>query len=770
MFKVMPALSALLLVGLVVPAIAQDAGTESQATVRLPVKIVAGRLLVYCEASTKTKRQAFHLLLDYDRPVGLELHNRASSGLELDQNGGELTLHFPGWNLKLDSRAQGDHGFLEEFTKLYSTELGDVPLVGAIGAHILSSYETTWDLAENALELSPAATPDTPPDPLPDGSFEIPISVVASRVWIGARIDDGPRGVLNLATSHYDSIIQDDVGRSLNRPAFDVGRVWIQDLCLTDGMAMRPGRLLGKHPERILGSLAINFLLNHRVTIDLPRRRAIVTQVRKPSFPESEFQYFRALAEERADAIAEWLRTNEGHRFAREAAERLLQMRLDDEAPEAEIAAALSQWDTTRLADLKCTEALRGMKMLMSQGRRDLALGLGTLGLRGGRSDRYPESVPQVHALMGEILLDQGDNQRAWEHLLSAAFGLPEDGRISYLLGTFYEREGRLERALSRFIQALLRPESGSSAVLALDSLRTRMPELNVDLIDAMLKGRTDNFTPAKSYQVPVDGKAPTRTVLVELFTNPELGRFMGGQWVSFAAGGAMTMEGLLAYCPKDRIAALTWHLGQPAPSAVMIESGLQRAAAEGLRPDVLLVAGGARGPGAGRSRDAEGLFETNRGLVDAALKEPSNLKISVDCTLKGLHLEGTVTVTGPADTQDRVHLVLAERGVLCPGKGLVVVHRMLARATLLNGNDGVAYKPVNGSMSIPFSLSLESIRTENEDFLDRYQERGQGVPPRMSSKIDPNQVTLVAYVRDRLTREVWQAHRHDVVPAPETR
>jgi hypothetical protein len=125
--------------------------------------------------------------------------------------------------------------------------------------------------------------------------------------------------------------------------------------------------------------------------------------------------------------------------------------------------------------------------------------------------------------------------------------------------------------------------------------------------------------------------------------------------------------------------------------------------------------------------------------------------------------LKGTLTVTGPADAQDRVQLVLAERGVLCPGKGLVVVHRMLARAEILSGHDGIPFRPRDGKMAIPFEVKLKAITAANESFLDRYQEQGKGMPARISSKIDPKQVSLVASVRDQSTGEVWHAHRHDV-------
>ena len=70
-------------------------------------------------------------------------------------------------------------------------------------------------------------------------------------------------------------------------------------------------------------------------------------------------------------------------------------------------------------------------------------------------ADRYPDAVHQLHAQLGTILLDAGESREAWKHLLSAAFGLPEDGMVNLQLGRFYEQEGRYRRAFSRYVQGI---------------------------------------------------------------------------------------------------------------------------------------------------------------------------------------------------------------------------------------------------------------------------------------------------------------------------
>ena len=95
------------------------------------------------------------------------------------------------------------------------------------------------------------------------------------------------------------------------------------------------------------------------------------------------------------------------------------------------------------------------------------------------------------------------------------------------------------------------------------------------------------------------------------------------------------------------------------------------------------------------------------------------------------------------------MQIVLAERGVLYPGKAKIVVHRMVARGVLTEELDGAPYAPINGVMSLKFDKSLTEITEENEAFLKRHEDEGRGLPTRLSTSIDPQQVSLVAIVRD---------------------
>ena len=751
---------ALLLLAMSAPA---QGPTTTPQVGRIPVKIINGRLVVRCEASTRTKRLPFSLFVDFDRPCGLELHNKAAAGLRLDQLGGSCTLHFPGIDIFCPSRSLGDEDYLNDFTKLYSKELGEIACVGSIGGELLKQYEVTFDLASDIIELATAKEKAEENPEAPEGATAIPLSIVNEQVWFTLLNSKGERGAMNLSTLQYDTIVDERYCQSMGHPAGDIGTLKLQEFDFGKYVAFRPAPTALVHPDGAIGSLGINLLQHFRITIDRVSRMSFWTPTRPPEFPTSDLEFFKALLTDEIEPLEAWLEKDIDSRLAREGAATLMNLMIDELRPRPDCLRALEWLDKTRIPDLKTTEALKWMKDLSNMGRDDLAVEMGDLGIKSGRQDRYPEAVHKVHAYMGELLLELGQDDRAWEHLLSAAFGIPEDGRVSLKLGEFYERKDRLDRALSRYLQAVLRPESGPQAVLALESLQKKMPGLSVDQIDAMLQGRTYNFSPATRYEPPASGPDKNRCVLVEFFTNPHLGRFINGQWISFATGGTMGLEGLLAYYPQDKLAAITWHLPQPEFSAVMVEAGSEFAQRYGVGPNATIINGVARGPGAARDRDAEEVFNANKKAVDQALSDSSPLTIAMTATEKDGVLSGTIEVSGPAEAHDRIQVVLVERGVLCPGKGLVVVHRMLGRACLLNGTKGVPYRPENGKMSIPFEVRLEDITKANLEYLDKMEAQGEGMTPRISSKIDPSQITLVGYIRDSASNEVWQAKRLDV-------
>ena len=127
-----------------------------------------------------------------------------------------------------------------------------------------------------------------------------------------------------------------------------------------------------------------------------------------------------------------------------------------------------------------------------------------------------------------------------------------------------------------------------------------------------------------------------------------------------------------------------------------------------------------------------------------------------MEATVEDGVVRGVLKVEGPESSDVRVHLRLAERAVLFPGKSTVAIHRMVARASL-TGSVGLPYLPQGGVMEYPFEQELDALSEQLEAGLAAMEAEGLGATPRMSMRIDPAQVRLVAYVQSS-NEEVLQA------------
>ena len=59
--------------------------------------------------------------------------------------------------------------------------------------------------------------------------------------------------------------------------------------------------------------------------------------------------------------------------------------------------------------------------------------------------------------------------------------------------------------------------------------------------------------------------------------------------------------------------------------------------------------------------------------------------------------------------------------------------------------------------MTIPFSRSLAAITRANVDFLKQSELAGAGTAQTFAAKMDPRQLTVVAYVRDGSSKKILQ-------------
>lgn len=741
-------------------AIAQEGG-------RFPVRVVAGRLLFECDISTPSRRIPVNLFLDLDTACGLQLHNKATAPLKAESEDGQLvpiTLHFPDFRITVPGREHGDEEYLDKFTKYHSAEMGENAVVGTLGAEILKDYHLVFDIPNGYVELTPAHARDAASLKQEDGSVTVAVTVVNDLVWLPVVMRDERQRAMALGGSRYDTVIDRDLAAALEAPAGHVGAMTLGALDLAEFVAFRPEELVQVHPDRAVGIAGINVFEQMRVEIDRVNLWVRLTPSQAPDFPQADLEFFRARWEEEAEPLEEFLAAWPETRLAAEAAELLLWMRVDDGGTEEQIRTAMRWRNDSIPEDLRATAALDLMKVMAEDGWPKYLILAGELGVESGRDDRYPEAIHKIHARLGEVFLQQGNSEQAWRHLLSAAFGLPEDGLINLNLGRFYEQQGRYRRAFSRFVQAAIKPESGPQAIEALQRVQRQLPEeepFSVDLIERMIEGKVMNFGAAAKYE-PDPETETNRVVLIEFFTNGNFGDDKAG-----AIAGALANEALMSHFQDGHAAFLSYHLPNRGLEPLVNPYAIEIAGEREVRDAAFHVINGNRaGAGAGRLRDREKIYREVRGIVHEALEEESAWKLEIlDLAIHDGILSGRVVVdanTLDAVRKRRLCVVLAERGVLYPGLSSTVIHRMVARAALTPSPRGIWTKFEDQRFEYHFEQSLEKVAHTNEAYLKQAMADGIGQTVLMSTKIDPQQVSVVAYLHDPFSGKIEQAAQQD--------
>jgi len=590
------------------------------------------------------------------------------------------------------------------------------------------------------------------------------VAVRDGLVWLPVNLD-GAKGqlsrVMAVGSSRYDTLIDSRLCKLLQRPAGNVGPLRCETIDFAPYVAFRPAKVALSHPDGVAGVMGNNLLANFRVHIDRESRLATLQAGREPSFPKEELAFFQAMVSRSPQHLLAWLKDYGQSRLGAEAAELLLALLVEKRADTAELAQAIQWVNDTAPADLRASRMFDLMEELVKAGNVELGIAAGKIGVKSARADRYPEANYKLHGRLGELLLPT-DNREAWRHLLAAAFGMPEDGMINFNLGRCYEADGRLKRAFSRYVQALIKEESSERALEALARLDAKLPadqRMSIEMIDRMISGRVRSFAAPDKYKPNDPNLRTTRTSVVEFFTNA----YFGTELQRGAIGGALGYQGLISHFGETDCVFLSYHL--PAPRVDPLVTPLAEYMAHWLDvrlPAVQVVDGALRAACQAYHYQAKDVYQAVRDAVASRLERPTKYDVQASGELDGKRVKGSVVVKGPPKADVLVQVVIAERGVVFHGSTGVVIHRMLARGLATKGPlDGVPYKPdAGGRFEFKFDRSLADLEAENRAHLAKLGMSGAAGAPRLGSRIEPNSVELIVLVREAGSGVVCQARR----------
>jgi tetratricopeptide (TPR) repeat protein len=478
----------------------------------VPVRVVNGHLVVLGDLTGLNNTNEMSLEISTEYPDSLTLHPDQYAWIGADPKrvaaGEDLAVHFRvagtavSWTIPVrevvPEPSETRVAFQNSMTKFYSTGLGERKLKGTIGIGFLERYLVTLDLPEHQLIL---ALPRSAGEPAP--SLELadiairPFQYVDRQIRIGLTYADRRSGWMVIGGTEYDSFIDATVAASLQASAGNVTPAWLSDsanhdkrLDLSRYVALRPKKFTAAIPaasgdnkssDAPIVVTGVNVLEYFRVELDWTNQTLAFTQKVPPHYPQQDFAFFQAELAGDAGAVQAYLEKYPKERLSYEAANLLVQRRLDEKASDAEIIAALTWVVNTALSGRHSEDCERWVDIFKTlPGRDDLVVSAAKLGLTYSRGAITVQSVYRLHNTLGEQYLRQGDLDQAWKHFLSSAFMTPDDLTASLNLARVYDKQGRTRRAYSRYRRVLAAPDvpeaMKSEAVAAMARLRKDLP------------------------------------------------------------------------------------------------------------------------------------------------------------------------------------------------------------------------------------------------------------------------------------------------------
>ncbi len=708
----------------------------------LALQVVGGRLLLRCDLATESRRIPVNLAVELENPAALQLHRGAFEGLRA-RPGDPVDVIFPGFKIQGMGTDRANDDELSAFTHRWSPEMGEVALVGVLGWGVLRRYQVTLDLAEGFLHLNPPRTKGEPGEPPRDGE-QVSLDIAGGRLWFPVATPSGGLGMMQLATGAFDTILDEDLCREWGRPAGDVESLELGAIDFGRYVAFRPDSFSAFHRDGAIGRTGVNLLRHFRVEVDAVNRTLRWTETRPPRFPAEERAFFRAMVSGEADPLEAWLEKNPASRLVEEAADLLLTRRLAAPATEPErLRRAVRRAVESRPEDLRATAALELMDRLRRGGRDEAMVWAGEEGIRFGRKDRDSNAVHKIHAILGERLLESGERREAWRHLLSAAFGMKDDGRVNLNLAKFYEKDGKLARAFARYVYALIKPETGPEAIEGLERVQKKMSPgeaLSIDVIEKLVAGKVPGFGIGNTFR-PTKENSSNRCVLAVLFT---------GAHCPPCLAADLAFDGILSHFPSKWVTVLEYHLPIPRPEPLVSEVALQQFEFMGFNGTPVAVFDGLETvTGGGSEAKKEEVWLKYKEKLLARLKVPAKHVLEAKFTVEGGALRGEISVEGPAVPGSRLHALIVEKGVLFPGRNKVVVHHAVVRGSALSNPSGIPFRPDDeGRFATSFDKRLNEVTEDLESVLDDIEARTDTTFGMRPTHLDPDQLSLVVFLQ----------------------
>jgi tetratricopeptide (TPR) repeat protein len=365
---------------------------------------------------------------------------------------------------------------------------------------------------------------------------------------------------------------------------------------------------------------------------------------------------------------------------------------------------------------------------------------------------------------LGRIYLKQGKTKEAKKTLKLALTNEP--GLSTALLGLaqIAETSGDHKAALEYFASAAVKSPLKKADREQMESAYRATHKDSLTGLEEMLDERYRKLNAGLHFgHYQATAKRTGRTALAELFTGSGCGPCVAAD---------LGFDGLLERYNRQELVVLVYHLHVPLPDPMTNAATVERGKYYGVPGTPTPVLDGLKLPSSGGSREmTKGFYDRVNPKVETALESPASADIKLTATADGNGIKANVIVdkVTAASPDLKLQIALTENELRYTGENGMRFHPMVVRS--LAGKDSLGFALASaGPTNIEWTFDLKAMTDQLKKYLDTYEQGGhRGDTFTFSEKkfqINPNNLSLVAFVQDMKTKQVLQTVYLKLSPA----
>src|SRR5262245_27535961 len=360
------------------------------------------------------------------------------------------------------------------------------------------------------------------------------------------------------------------------------------------------------------------------------------------------------------------------------------------------------------------------------------------------------------YATLGRIYSKQGKLKEAEQNLNQARDFNPNLISASIGLAELYVKKGDEKQALETYANAAASGKLPAEPRKQFESLYSKSNKGSLQGLEEMLDAKYTKLypNPVKAEHYKASDKRASRAVLAEVFT---------GSGCPPCVAADLGFDAMMERYKREELAVLMFHLHIPQPDPMTNPASLARAKVYGVGSVPSYVLDGKLSGGGGPREGTQSFFDRVNPDVEKQLEMASGADLKLDVALDGLTVKAKAAVSNIKNESDKLKLqiVLAEDKLRHMGENGVRFHPMVVRSLAGPEYGGFAITAKDGQ-SFEWSFDINAIAAEAKKHLDEYEKSGhRGEPFTFSEKkdqIDPNNLTVVAYIQDEKSKAVLQS------------